>query len=138
MRIEHTIEIDAPVKRVWELTLDVESWPQLSPTFTSVERLDAGSIAVGSQARIKQPGQRVKVWTVTKLDPEKTFAWSTKSLGMTMTGIHSLESADGTTVNTLAVEIEGSLAGVVGSLLRQPLLSAISKENEGFKQAAEA
>ena len=45
MRIEHTIEIDAPVKRVWELTLDVESWPQLSPTFTSVERLDAGSIA---------------------------------------------------------------------------------------------
>ncbi|MDJ0925442.1 MAG: SRPBCC family protein [Acidimicrobiia bacterium] len=137
MRIEHEIEIEAPVATVWALTLDVESWPQMSPTMDSVERLDEGPIAVGSQARIKQPGQGVKVWTVTQLDHEKTFAWSTRSLGMTMTGIHRLRSVDQTTVNTLVVDIAGGPAPVVGRLLRRPILEAITAENEGFKKAAE-
>ena len=57
MRIEDSIDIAAPVERVWELTMDVESWPQLTPTITSVKRLDHGPLAVGSAARIKQPAQ---------------------------------------------------------------------------------
>ena len=138
MRIEHRIEIDAPPSRVWELTIDVETWPQHTPTMESVERLDTEPLAVGSQARIKQPGQRAKVWSVTQLDREKTFAWSTRSLGTTMTGIHGLQPAAGRTVNTLAVEIVGGLAPLIGRLLRRPILSAITKENEGFKTAAEA
>jgi uncharacterized membrane protein len=137
MRIEHEIEIEAPVATVWEVTLDVESWPQMSPTMDSVKRLDTGPLSVGSQARVKQPGQRAKVWTVTQIDHEKTFAWSTQSLGMTMTGIHSLRSTGQRTVNTLVVEIEGGLALIVGRLLRRPILAAITAENEGFKATAE-
>ena len=137
MRIEHEIEIAASLATVWDLTMDVESWPQMSPTMDSVDRLETGPLSVGSQARIKQPGQGVKVWTVTQLDHEKTFAWSTRSLGMTMTGIHNLRSVGQRTVNTLVVEIEGGLAPVVGRMLRRPILAAITAENEGFKTAAE-
>ncbi|MGE0229837.1 MAG: SRPBCC family protein [Dehalococcoidia bacterium] len=138
MRIEHTIDIAAPVDRVWDLTLDVEHWPQLTPTITRVERLDAGPMAIGSQARIKQPAQGTKVWTVTTLEPRRRFAWATKLMGNRMTGGHHLtETAAGTT-NRLTVDIEGPLAPVLGLLLRGPIHNAIKKENEGFKRAAEA
>ena len=75
MRIEHTIDIAAPAERVWALTVDVESWPELSPTMTAVERLDGGPLRVGSTARVKQPGQRAKVWTVTAVQPGRPVPW---------------------------------------------------------------
>lgn len=138
MRIEHTIDIAAPAERVWDLTLDVERWPQLTPTITSVERLDAGPMAVGSQARIKQPAQGTKVWTVTTLEPRRLFAWSTSLLGNRLTGGHHLSESPAGTRNTLTVDVEGPLAPVLGFLLRRPIHNAIKKENEGFKRAAEA
>lgn len=136
MRIEHSIEIDAPIERVWELTLDVEAWPEHSPSMTSVELLDDG-LLVGSRARVKQPARGAKVWTVTALVPRKRFTWTTKSMGTVMTASHHLaETADGTT-NTLTIDIEGALAPVIGFLLRRPIRGAITKENEGFKAWAE-
>jgi carbon monoxide dehydrogenase subunit G len=48
MRFEHTIEIEAPIERVWQVTLDVESWPKRIPTVESIERLHEGPLAVGS------------------------------------------------------------------------------------------
>jgi len=136
MRIEHSIEIDEPIERVWELTLDVEAWPEHTPSMTSVELLD-DPLLVGSRARIKQPAQREKVWTVTALVPRRRFAWTTKSMGTVMTASHRLaESASGTT-NTLTIDIEGALAPVIGFLLRRPIRSALTQENEGFKAWAE-
>ena len=138
MHIEHTIDIAAPAERVWELTLDVEKWPELTPTITSVERLDNGPMAIGSQARIKQPAQSTKVWTVTTLEPRRRFAWSTRLMGNRMTGSHELIETSGGTTNRLTVDIEGPLAPVLGVLIRRPIQNAIKKENEGFKRAAEA
>ena len=104
---------------------------------TSVERLDDGPLAVGSQARIKQPAQGAKTWTVTALEPRKHFAWTTRAIGTRMTGGHHLEESANGTTNTLTIDIEGALAPLVGLLLRLPIKSAIKKENEGFKTAAE-
>lgn len=137
MRIEHSLEIAAPVARVWELTLDVEAWPDLTPTITRVEWLGDPPIAVGSQARIKQPAQRAKVWTVTALEPERRFAWATRSLGLTMTGTHDLAASNAGTINTLSIDLEGPLARLVGTLFRRAIRKAITTENEGFKAAAE-
>lgn len=137
MRIEHNIEIEASVEQVWELTLDVEAWPDHTPSMTSVERLDDGPLGIGSQARIKQPAQGTKVWTVTEFEPRKRFAWSTRSMGMTMTGRHELIERDSGMTNRLTIDIDGPLAGLFGLLLRRPIRSAITKENEGFKAWAE-
>lgn len=137
MRVEHSLEIAAPVERVWELTLDVEAWPRLTPTITSVQRLDAGPIRIGSQARIKQPAQGTRTWTVTAIEPLRRFEWGTRLLGARMTGRHDLApSATGTT-NRLTVDIEGPLAPVIGTIARPQILKAIRLENEGFKRAAE-
>ena len=109
----------------------------MTDSITSVERLEGGPLAVGSTARIKQPAQPIRTWTVTELEPTTRFAWGTKAMGMRMTGGHQLTPIEGGTRNTLTVDIEGALAPVLGLLMRGPIRKAITKENEGFKAAAE-
>ncbi|MCD9623958.1 SRPBCC family protein [Rhabdothermincola salaria] len=137
--IRNEIEISAPPATVWALTADVARWPELSPdTMRSVERGEPGSLAVGSTARIRQPAQPVRVWTVTRLDPERCFEWATTVAGATMTARHLLEpTPQGGCRNTLEVEVTGRGAGLIGRLVRRPIAKAIAKENLGFKQAAE-
>lgn len=137
MKIEHAIEIAAPVSRVWQLTTDVEAWPSFTPTMTKVERLDEGVLAVGSRAQIEQPGQAPRVWTVTELEPERRFAWATRALGVSMVATHDLAPTDNGTRNSIAVHLPGLLGGFLGILLRRPLGKALAAENEGFRAAAE-
>ncbi len=138
MRIENKIEIAAPIEKVWDMTLDVEKWPDHTSTMTSVQRLESGPLKIGSKVRIKQPGQRAKVWTVTLVDPPKGFAWTAKLMGMTMTATHLLKQSETGTKNALIVDIEGGPTPVLGAVLRGPILNAIKTENEGLKAAAES
>ncbi|MHB1139227.1 MAG: SRPBCC family protein [Microthrixaceae bacterium] len=138
MAIESALVIDAPVERVWELTLDIESWPELTPTMTSVERLDDGALRVGSTARVVQPRQRPTVWTVTALEPRSRFVWSTKLATLTMTASHEVEEVGPDRCrNTLRVELDGFGAGLARRLLGSTMRRAITTENEGFRSAAE-
>ena len=130
--------IAAPVATVWALTVDVESWPRITPaTVTSVELLQPGAVALGSSARIKQPGQREKVWTVTEFEHLRLFAWSAASLGLTMTGRHELVEADGGVRNVLTIDLSGPLARLVAALGGRLIRRTITTENECFKAAAE-
>ena len=138
MRIEHALEIQAPLERLWALTAQVVDWPRITPTVTDVEPLDDGPLRVGSRFRLKQPGQPLRVWTVTALEPQRRFAWSTRLLGLVMTGVHELVATDTGTRNVLRVELTGWGATLVGLLLRMPISRAIARENEGFRVAAES
>ena len=138
MRIEHTIDIAAPAERVWALTVDVESWPDLSPTMTAVERIDDGALRVGSTARVKQPGQRAKVWTVTAVEPGRRFAWRSRVLGTDMTATHTLHPTNDGTANTLTIDMAGRGSGLVGRVIGGQIHKALATENAGFKRAAEA
>jgi uncharacterized membrane protein len=138
MLIEDRVEIEASTDEVWALTVDVERWPDVTPTMTSVERLGDEPFGVGSQARIKQPRQRPAVWTVTRFEPGRHFAWATTTLGMRLEGGHHLEGDDRRTVNTLTLEVTGPLASTLGRLLVGQFRKAIATENQGFKRTAEA
>lgn len=133
MRISHTIAIDAPIEAVWARTLDVESWPAHTPTMSAVQRLDSGALEVGSRARIEQPGQPARVWTVKELHAPNRFVWSTRLLGMEMVASHELASEGSGTSNALIVELRGGLAPVLGWMLRGPIHRAIAAENEGLR-----
>ena len=138
MHLQTSLHINAPIERVWELTLDVESWPRLTPTVTKVEHLDTGPLAVGSRTRVKQPAQRAKVWTVTELEAGRRFAWTTSAFGGSMTGAHDLTPDGSGTANTLTIDLDGPFAGLVGMLFGRTIRRAIETENKGFKTAAEA
>jgi uncharacterized membrane protein len=138
MHLEDRLEIEAPAAVVWALTADVERWPESTPTMTTVERLDDGPLAVGSQARIKQPAQRERIWTVTRFEEGRAFAWATRAMGMRMEGAHLIEGDATTCTNTLTLDVTGALAPVLGRLLAGQLRKAIATENQGFKRSAEA
>jgi len=138
MRWETSLEIDAPAERVWDLTVDVAGWPAFTPTMQSVQRLDDGAFGMGSSARIKQPGQGPAVWTVTAFEPGRGFSWSTRRMGLTMTGGHRITPRDGGCVNTLSIELTGAGSRVMWLLLGGLMRRSISTENAGFKAKAEA
>ncbi len=137
MKISHEIQINAPIESVWNLTLDIEAWPDHTTTMTKVEGLDPKPLAVGSRARIQQPAQPARIWTIKELRAPERFAWSTKLMGMTMTATHTLRSEGQLTVNALIVDMEGPLSMLFGWMLRGPILNAITSENEGLKAKLE-
>ncbi|MPY92241.1 MAG: hypothetical protein GEV08_03990 [Acidimicrobiia bacterium] len=103
-----------------------------------MERLDTGPIRLGSTAKVKQPGQRAKVWTVTAVEPDRRFAWTARVFGTDMTGTHTLAASDTGTSNTLNVDIAGRGSWFVGRRLGGQIRSSLPKENAGFKRVAEA
>lgn len=138
MRWEHAQTIDAPAERVWAVTVDVDGLPSVTPTVTSVERLDQGTLTVGSRVRLKQPRQSAAVWTVTELDEGRSFVWQTKRLGMTMIGIHAIEELDASSCrNILALELTGWGSRLLGALIGKSVHTAIATESAGFKATAE-
>ena len=138
MRWEDTVTIDAPADVVWDLTLDVTHWPEITPTMTRIERLDDGPMRVGSSARVKQPRQTAAVWTVTRLEEGREFTWQTRRMGMTMTGSHLLEPLGDHCRNTLTLDVEGPGSVLFGRLFGRVLRSSIATENAGFRARAQS
>jgi hypothetical protein len=138
VHLEHSLVIGAAPEAVWALTEDVERWPSITPTITSVERLDEGPLRVGSRARLVQPRQRPRVWTVDRLEAPNRFEWSAPLGPFTVVGGHLIEAVPEGCRNTLTVDLRGRGAGLAGLLLRKPFAEAIRQENEGFRRAAEA
>ena len=137
MRVENAIDIAASAERVWELTIAVEEWPVISPTMTTVERLGDEPMGIGSAARVQQPAQPARTWTVTTFVPLQCFAWTTTSRGVAITASHVLEPTATGVRNILSVDVQGPLSWLVGPLVRRSITKAIDTENRGFKRAAD-
>lgn len=138
MRFADELLIAAPIEIMWELTTDVENLPDITPTMRSVTKLEPGPVDVGSRVRVHQPAQLPAVWTVTRLDPPSRFSWERSIMGATMTGSHHLEYIDGRTRNTLAIDINGRGATLIGRLVGRSVTRALRAENLGFRKKAES
>lgn len=139
MHIEHELRIAAPIDALWALTTGIERWPQLFPTVTAVELLDDGPLRSGSRARLRQPGQRPRVWTVTELDAPHRFVWTAPIGRAVMTATHELR-ADGARacVNRLVIDVAGPGSTLMARLLGRRIASVLATENAGFARAATA
>jgi uncharacterized membrane protein len=137
MSWSNTTTIDAPAALVWRLTTEVEDWPGLTPTVTSLKLLDPGPLRVGSRARIKQPGQPSATWTVSRLEPNRSFSWQTSRPGLTLTGTHHVTPDEAGCRNSLLVEATGVLARPFRLLLGPAVRRSLRLENAGFKDRAE-
>ena len=140
---EYTLTIDAPRRRVWDLVSDVEGWPEITASTTSVEALDekapdGGALAVGKRFALVQPRLRKAVWTVTELRPGAGFSWESKAPGAVIRADHLLQDEDGGTRLTLVVVQTGPLAGLIGLLFGGLTRKYTTMEAHGFKARAEA
>ena len=102
------------------------------------QRLDTGPLRVGSKARVTQPRQRPRVWTVTEPEAPRRFVWQAKIGPVAMVGGHHLERTATGCRNTLTLDLSGPFSGLLHRIAGRQLAKAIRIENEGFRRAAEA
>lgn len=131
-----SIAIDAPIEVVWAVFTDVEQWPTWTRSVTSVELLD-GPMRVGASARISQPRLPRVVWTVTELEPGRSWTWEARSPGAHTVATHRL-TTDGTiTVAEQSIVQSGALGRIVGRLYRGLTVRYLAMEADGLKQRSE-
>ncbi len=138
MEFTVTVPVDASPDRVWALFVDVERWPELTPSMSNVRRIDTGELRLGSTAMIKQPGLPPAMWRVTELEPGRVFTWESRSTGVTTSGRHEVEPAGAGARITLTLRQTGPLAGVLGWLLGGRIRRSVTQEAQGFRRRAEA
>jgi len=133
MRVEHSIEIQAPCDVVWSVCTDVEHWPEWTPTMQRVERLEQGPFDVGSNAKIKQPQLPESVWRVTLLTPGERFTWETRNFGIRMVASHEIVATAAGCASNLRLEVFGLVAVFLWPLIRRSARQAVAKENTGLR-----
>jgi uncharacterized membrane protein len=131
------VEIHAPIDRVWAVLSDLERWPEWTPTVTSLQRVDRGPLAVGSRARVRQPKLPPAEWRVTELDEGRSFAWVTGSLGVQVTGAHSVEANEGGSRAMLSLQFSGFLGPLVARLTRSLNERYLALEARGLRERSE-
>jgi uncharacterized membrane protein len=128
----------APPDQVWPLFLDLDRWPELTESITSLRRLDTGPVRVGSEAVVKQPGLPPARWRVTEIEPGHSFVWATTSTGVTTTGGHYVTASGPGSEITLTLGLAGLLAPVMNLLLGRLVRRYVTMEMEGFRRGAES
>lgn len=133
-----TVDIDAPVERVWQVLTDIDRWPEWTDSVTSARRLDSGDLRPGSRAELVQPRIPKGVWTVTVVEPELAFTWEQTGPGVRTTARHRLEPLPGGSTRVhLAVEQAGWLGATVGRLYRRLTDRYLAMESAGLKARSE-
>jgi uncharacterized membrane protein len=133
------IDVAAPPRRVWDVLVDVERWPDWTESVTSVRPLDAGPLAVGSRFELSQPRLPTGTYTVTALEAGKDFTWEQRQPGSTVSAHHECTPLpDGGTRVELKVVMTGAFGGIVGRLYRKLTERYLAMEAAGLKARAES
>jgi uncharacterized membrane protein len=131
------VDIKAPPDRVLAVLCDVERWPEWTSTMTSVRRMDDGSLAVGSRARVRQPRLLPTVWQVTELDERRSFTWVTRSPGVQIEAGHLVEADGAGSRVTLSLQFSGLLGSLVARLYRSLNKRYLATEAKGLRERCE-
>jgi len=140
MRFESSIEINAPVKKVWALIDKLEEWPQWMPSIKKIERVSKGSLAVGSQLSVtaKVSGLTVTLlMTIREFIPERTVVMQGKTLGTNLSRFYNLEPVKGKTKVSVGGDVSGVLAWLAcrgGKKVSAEIAQAARKKVEGLAQ----
>jgi len=131
-------EIAAPIERVWDAMVDVERWPEWTPTVTEAAWIDPAPTAVGRRARLRQPKLGRAVWRVTEFEAPTTFVWVHRVPGMLTEGRHELEAGpDGLVTLRLTLTHTGAMAKVAGLLAGELTAGYVATEAESLKRRCE-
>jgi len=133
-----TVDIAAPPQRVWAVLSDVESWPEWTPTVTSVRLLDQGPLRLGSRAVIHQPRLPENEYVVTELEPGRSFTWVASGPGVRTTGRHAIDPLPGGEARVrLSVAQAGWLGTLMGPFFRGLTDRYLATEADGLRARSE-
>jgi carbon monoxide dehydrogenase subunit G len=136
MRFESSIDINAPVEKVWALIDKLEQWPQWTPSIKKIERVSKGPLTAGSQLSVtaKVSGLTITLlMTITEFVPERNVVMKGKALGTNLTRFYNLEPLDGKAKVTIGGEVSGALAWLAcwgGKAVSDEIAQAVKKRIE--------
>jgi carbon monoxide dehydrogenase subunit G len=139
MRFESSIDINAPVKKVWALVDKLEEWPQWMPSIKKIERLSEGPLTAGSRLSVTARVSRLTVkllMTIIELVPERNVVLEGKALGTKLTRFYVLEPVTGKTKVTIGGDVSGALAWLVcrgGQEVSAEIALAVKTRIEGLE-----
>ena len=133
-RFSITTDIPQAPGRVWAILVDVERWPEWTPSVSRIRRLDPGPLAVGSRARIHQPRLLPATWRIVELAEGRRFTWVTGGPGVRAVAEHWVEPIDRGSRVTLSVRFEGLLASLVARLTRDLNRRYLELEAAGLRE----
>lgn len=137
MRFESSIDINAPVKKVWALVDKLEEWPQWMPSIKKIDRVSKGPLTAGSQLSVtaKVSGLTVTLlMTITEFVPQRHVVMKGKALGTNLTRFYNLEPLNGKTKVTIGGEVSGALAWLArrgGQAVSDEMAQAAKNRIEG-------
>lgn len=114
---EVSVGLTAAAPAAWSLMSDVCRWPEWMPTVQQVRPLGSPGLALGARFEVRQPRLRPAVWQVTQIEPGRSFAWQTRSIGLTTRAEHVIALAEpGQVTARLRIVFSGWMAGVAAWL----------------------
>jgi uncharacterized membrane protein len=138
MYFETSVDIKASADTVWATLVDVEHWPDFTASVTRARLLTTPPLALGSKARIKQPGFPELVWEVTDLHQGTAFTWRAHSPGVTTVGVHRVSAGIDSVRVTLSIRQTGALSAIVGWMTGARTRKYVQIEAGSLKQRCEA
>jgi uncharacterized protein YndB with AHSA1/START domain len=78
--------IHAPAHVVWRILVDLDAWPRWGPTVAGAE-LDGTAFDLGATGRVWTPVGVPLPFTITELDPGRSWAWRVAGLPATRHGV---------------------------------------------------
>ena len=136
MRFSSSVEIDAPVGKVWSLVDRLEEWPQWMPSIKKIERVSSGPLSVGSQLSVTAKVSRLTVnllMTITEFVPERSVVMQGKALGTNLIRFYTFEPVDDKAKVTIGGEVSGLLARLArrgGQTVSEEIAQAAKKRIE--------
>jgi hypothetical protein len=126
---ESSLSVDA----LWERVHNIGEWPSLTPSITSTKILGNGTLALGSEIVINQPGAPEATWTVTEFVEGNSFTYEMRRSGLVTTAHHVVEAElpSGSSL-TLIFSMQGRLAKVWGSLMGRKIRKFLELEATGL------
>ena len=136
MKFSASIDINAPVDRVWSLVNSVEEWSKWIPSLKKIEKVSAGPLGVGSQVLVvaKSIITVNLLMTITEFVSGRRVVMEGKVLGVKMTRYYTMEPVNGSAKLTAGGEVSGLLAFLVrrgGQKLSEEIVQALKKKVEG-------
>jgi uncharacterized membrane protein len=132
-----TIDIGAPVQRVWQVMTDTDCWYEWTPSVNSVKRLDGQQFAVGTKVLIHQPKLPPAMWKVTAIEPNRSFTWVSSAPGMRVVGSHAVAPMNGGSRATLSLQFHGLFGAIFARIAKGITERYIALEAKGLKARSE-
>lgn len=138
-KFESSIQIDAPVEKVWTLIDKLEEWPQWMPSIKKIERISKEPLQKGSRLSVTAKVSRLTLkllMTITEFIPQRRVILEGKALGTRLRRFYILEPVNGKTKVTVGGEVSGTLAWLAsrgGQAISDEIVQALKKRIEEQK-----